>query len=1195
MASGPRLVCEKEVRFAVVMYGGVSLAIYINGVAQELLRLVRATAPTSALTSTDVKTALPARAPEGVKALSGSERVYRKVSYLLSNQGQRQKEWQEMPLRRTGETEEDFQGRLTQYPGAPSREGGEADKSYQKRLEQWWRQDWQRRWLKKAEASLEDNGEEGAIRTRFIVDIISGTSAGGINGVFLAKALANGQDIRDLEQLWIDEGDIRLLINDRRSVEAPFEVQTPPASLLNSQRMYVKLLSALTGMDKEALKPDSPPPPPCQSPYVTELDLFVTTTDIAGVRLPIKLSDGVVFERRYRNVFQFRYDTKSKCRNDFTPGYNPFLAYASRCTSSFPFAFEPMMLTDIDQVLKHFPAYQQERFKKDREGWTKFYQRYVQPTDAQTPSGILAQSVEFASRAFGDGGYLDNRPFSYATETLAHRVAEVPVQRKLIYIEPSPEHPEDEPERAGRPNVAQNVVAALFTLPRYETIREDLQRVQERNRLITRIQRILSQVDADLKTALGRGVADEDEDKLKDFGVDYLSIYRASRDQQAKEETKPLNDDDWMKLDLADMVRRKGRAYVAYHRLEIGVVTDNLAAMVAGALNIEKDSDHYQSIRALIRAWRDDCYTEYRKKDSQKSKPTFNEFLLKLDVTFPMRRLGFVREKINQRLHADGVSDVEREELRSLRDFISEQFNRLLDLRLELAADERLADLRNKLAATGITKKQLDDILDLDRQIYSPAVAGSQTAEERYNQQEKECKDRASHLLSREKIRPVLDGIAADLSERIYLRKKQSDDACLATLNAGTHSDAPASKVVVAIRQQMREYYQNYDDYDMFIFPLQQGTDIGESALTEITRISPEDATNLIDEKKAGCLKLAGTALGHFGAFLQESWRRNDILWGRLDGAERLIAALLPDEPGLAQQLTTEAQAAIVCETIKEMNPDEMQGLLVESLMRIKAKRPAPDTLSCFINKLLSVEANADMQDSLEKIRRADIRDYYLKHYPRRSQLEPEPALRSAARATTVVGDILGDLSANRQLNQAAVWVTRLGRVFWGMVEVAVPQSLPNLMARYWVKLLYLFEAVLIAVGVFAEPVIRDFGLKMLALTLAAHFSVMLLSDLITGNIRGWRLLKLLKWLIAILIIAVLAAGFVEINSHLKADLCGFLDHRFGAGACGWVAAHKLLIGLSALGGVALFILGVGLYRLWRRRRPNPYTPARAQ
>jgi hypothetical protein len=36
---------EREIRFAVVMYGGVSLAIYINGVARELLNMVRATAP----------------------------------------------------------------------------------------------------------------------------------------------------------------------------------------------------------------------------------------------------------------------------------------------------------------------------------------------------------------------------------------------------------------------------------------------------------------------------------------------------------------------------------------------------------------------------------------------------------------------------------------------------------------------------------------------------------------------------------------------------------------------------------------------------------------------------------------------------------------------------------------------------------------------------------------------------------------------------------------------------------------------------------------------------------------------------------------------------------------------------------------------------------------------------------------------
>ena len=55
---------SQEVRFAVVMYGGVSLAIYINGVAQELLRLVRSTALDPPL-------------------LKGSEKVYAHLGALL--------------------------------------------------------------------------------------------------------------------------------------------------------------------------------------------------------------------------------------------------------------------------------------------------------------------------------------------------------------------------------------------------------------------------------------------------------------------------------------------------------------------------------------------------------------------------------------------------------------------------------------------------------------------------------------------------------------------------------------------------------------------------------------------------------------------------------------------------------------------------------------------------------------------------------------------------------------------------------------------------------------------------------------------------------------------------------------------------------------------------------------------------------
>ena len=72
------------------------------------------------------------------------------------------------------------------------------------------------------------------------------------------------------------------------------------------------------------------------SPYVDELDLFITTTDLEGTLLPLRLSDTVVYERRHRNVFHFKYATPEatgiQC-NDFLAKNDPFLAFAARCTS----------------------------------------------------------------------------------------------------------------------------------------------------------------------------------------------------------------------------------------------------------------------------------------------------------------------------------------------------------------------------------------------------------------------------------------------------------------------------------------------------------------------------------------------------------------------------------------------------------------------------------------------------------------------------------------------------------------------------------------------------------------------------------------------------------------------------------------------------------------------------------------------
>src|ERR1700726_4724610 len=70
----------KEIRFAVVIYGGVSLAIYINGIVQEMLKLVRATAPLK-----DLHSDQPLLNATGAGGLKSTEKIYRKLGQILND------------------------------------------------------------------------------------------------------------------------------------------------------------------------------------------------------------------------------------------------------------------------------------------------------------------------------------------------------------------------------------------------------------------------------------------------------------------------------------------------------------------------------------------------------------------------------------------------------------------------------------------------------------------------------------------------------------------------------------------------------------------------------------------------------------------------------------------------------------------------------------------------------------------------------------------------------------------------------------------------------------------------------------------------------------------------------------------------------------------------------------------------------
>jgi len=103
--------------------------------------------------------------------------------------------------------------------------------------------------------------------------------------------------------------------------------------------------------------------------------------------------------------------------------------------------------------------------------------------------------------------------------------------------------------------------------------------------------------------------------------------------------------------------------------------------------------------------------------------------------------------------------------------------------------------------------------------------------------------------------------------------------------------------------------------------------------------------------------------------------------------------------------------------------------------------------------------------------------------------------------------------------------------MFWGLVEVAVPGSILNLLMMHWLKVLYVLEVVLIALCfLFSAPAaMQTFALKVFAVTFVINIAVLLLRDKMRGK-HGW-LKGLLYAAIALVVLLALIGA---------ADLLGF-------------------------------------------------------
>jgi patatin-related protein len=967
-------VFEREIRFGVVMYGGVSLAIYMNGIAQELLRMVRATAAEG--DPADGKFRWRVDDP----ALDGTERIYRRLGAEL--------------------------------------------------------------------------------KARFVVDIISGTSAGGINGIFLAKALAHNRPLDQLRTLWVQEGDVARLLNDKGSVRGgvPAELaENPPASVLSGNRFYWELLDAMEEMD--SARPAHDLAGSKRAPYVDEIDLYVTATDFQGAKLPLKLFDKTIEEPVHRKLFHFRYRKDGEAdpeHDDLSGKANPMLAFAARCTASFPAAFSPFKLEDIDAALANHPAYANRVREAGSQSpdWKKFFTDY--------PEG-------YAKRYFVDGGYLDNKPFEAASTALAsrHHVL-LPVERKLLYIEPDPERRGSDKE-IPRPDVLA-ALTAVVSLPRVETIRAEIDEITRRNRVYDRASILAAAVDDDARQReqAGRG---------------------------ARTEGGPAA--NWALKDLQDLVADHGVAYGGYHRLKVSGITDWLAQCLFSALAPSPGETTLDDVRARVVAWRDAKYKAYYTPEERKRRGDSNpqpplplletRMLIDLDVAYRLRRLEFVRLKLREQLDSPGaVAQVPK--LAGLDEKVSDAERS--------AARAPLIELQKGLEGVHRKLAELNRAcMNLSSDLPAPPSAllkpiGAALADFKGGKGDQKTAG------------ALLDALAQTVAAQL----KIIGDECRAVFSRAPKQTTP---YFIRTRETLLRLFVYYDDFDLVSFPLVYCLGTQELARVDVLRVSAAD-TKLSRE---GAEKLAGIRLGHFGAFLDPRWRENDILWGRLDGAERIVAAL-----------------AATAKEADNVNID------VESTQNA--------AFECILAERRGETPAAPGPASPARVRPREAIAAEVKHLTSIADLPADKTLTLLGRSTAVIRKLVGGVAEQRNAdkNVVIVWALRLLSVIWGVVEAAVPRSTIQLLVRYWLNLVMISGALLVGVGYLLD---RSGEMVIGAGLIVGAAAVRLVIQGITSAAARPSPRARWSWLIALSAAGAVSAGLAMPHAAIAVDGFSGWDFQF--------------------------------------------------
>ncbi|MFW2852229.1 patatin-like protein [Sphingomonas sp. TX0543] len=562
---------EKELRLALVCYGGISLAVYMHGITKEVWHLARAS-----------------RASHDGEPLAGSAGVYC--------------------------------------------------------------------------ALLDEMAAEGALRLRILPDILAGASAGGINGIFLAQAISSGQSLDPLTDMWLERGDVEALIDSDAAPASRFsKAWALPLAWMAAGRSAEKLEAidegtreevrsklslfvrsrwfeppfsgaGFTGMlldafDAMAAAPRGPRLLPPGQP----LDLFVTVTDFTGHPERLRLhSPPEVVETEHRLVFPF--SDYGEVHDTLAPAAE--LAFAARATSSFPGAFPPFTVSELDGVLKERGVEWRSR--------SAFLRRVL-------PRQSAANAAEKA--VLIDGSVLANAPFRPALDALRQRPARRQVDRRFVYIDPSPGTKfRLSGESQGVPGFFQTILGAISELPRQQPIRDNLEAIAGRSARIERMRSILDsvrpEVEAKVEALFGRT-----------FFLDHPTGARIA---------------SWRRRAQIAAVEQAGYGYAAYAHLKLVGVIESITVLLHG-VGGEPGPQRWQRIRRRIEAALVDRGYDEKSPDVAGSATTI-DFLRTFDLGFRIRRLRLMSRRLTE-LEAGETTET----LLPIRDAIYESLSAYLD------------------------------------------------------------------------------------------------------------------------------------------------------------------------------------------------------------------------------------------------------------------------------------------------------------------------------------------------------------------------------------------------------------------------------------------------------------------------------------------------------------------------------------